>query len=104
MYWLPCGMQELGGIPLSTAISGDRNPEVFQIRNKEINLGALCQPLKDFLRYVELDAHDLKKGRHPVMIKITERRREYPECDQTDQWANACLTKKKTRLNKPSTS
>lgn len=90
VHWLPPSYSVEAVKAVITALSGDARPEVFKLKNREGQWGALCHPDKEIPHYAAVEVPGRANDWHTIKITIPGRLTECQHCSRTDHWSNKC--------------
>lgn len=103
IHWLPATYTEEAVKVIVTALTGDNQPEIFKIRDKEGKWGALCLPTRPIPHYASVDVPGRRDQWHTIMVTMPGRLTECQHCTRTDHWSNRCPNRRqKVNLNQSS--
>lgn len=94
VHWLPTTYPPEAVKAVVGALTGDEDAEVFKMRNREGQWGALCHPTKEIPHYASVEAPGRPNGWHTIKVTIPGRLTACQHCGQTEHWSNKCPSRK----------
>lgn len=90
VHWLPPSYPVEAVKAIVTALTGDGRQEVFKLKNREGQCGALCHPDKDISHYAAVEVPGRANDWHTIKITVPGRLTECQHCSKTYHWSNKC--------------